>query len=378
MLKMSIALPLTIIAAIGIAQAPEGQPSAPTPRPGLRIFRVNQPAAAPAQAAPDAPAGQPAIPPAPAERSAPPAQTREGAARRTRAAPAPERSAATGRAETRTARTRDTSEKTDKTAKQATKPATTSSTQTAKKSATELELQRSADEATSAVSEFLASANKGVYSRAGAYLTPQVQKFYDGDAGIARGGLKAAMDELTREGDILRWTLKATVRGEGGRVNATIEYRSGQSERRTFDLLKIDGKWRIFFAPGVMPSGPAAALPSPAASSNAAASESAPVALAPLSAKPVSEYAITNPPDQTPVPAPAPPPVATPAPTPAPSPSPAVSLPEPAKPPPVSDAAKTPDNTPKPPDTAQTSKSALSDAPWQMQVAPGDIIKVKP
>jgi len=192
---------------------------------------------------------------------------------------------------------------------------------------------RNIDAATSAVGDFLKEGNNGYYSKAAAYLTPQLQKYFDSEISAPMGGLMSALDRITREGTI-RLVRYSNWRGRGelGRIDAEITFASGQAEKRAFDLMKIDGKWRL-----VIPVDGGGATPTTAA-------------------------------------APAPPPPAA---TPAPPPEAAEPQPTPARPATQPQSSAPASSTPKPveafakidaairAEADASTQSALSDAPWK-------------
>jgi hypothetical protein len=275
-------LVLLAVPVAALAQAPaQDAPRWRMPRFGSRSNE--QPAQpAPAQAAPaEAPAQLPPPPPV-AENT--PRPRREPRAEETKR---PQRPRPTPKAEEPKA--------TPKPSRKATEPEETPDLTTQK-----------IDAATSAVGDFLKEANNGFYSKAALYLTPQLQKYFDSEMSAPMGGLTAALDRVTREGTI-RLVRYSNWRGRGelGRIDAEITFASGQAEKRVFDLVKIDGKWRLQIpvdgggasptTPSAAPAPPAAtpAPPPPDASSPVATPErpSSPQASASSTPKPVEAFA---------------------------------------------------------------------------------------
>lgn len=227
------------------------------------------------------------------------------------------------------------------------------------------ELEQSADEVTSAVGEFLKAANDGLYTKAKGYLTPQLQKYFDSEISIPHGSMKTVFDNITRDGDIVRVRyLDVPVRGEGARVDAEISYGAGGTERRTFDLLKTDGKWRILLQTGAPGSAgasprPIQEVPRPAGAPGAgpAGSPAAGDGRSEMAegASPQPEPSTTGPAGGGTVPA---------------SPGPAAPSPADIK------GSASPGGLPK---SAATTAAAtvLADAPWRTRARSGDMIRPK-
>jgi hypothetical protein len=110
-----------------------------------------------------------------------------------------------------------------------------------------------ADEATSTVADFLLAAHEGNYSKAEEFLTPEVQKYFASELSAIYGSLKTVLDKITGDGTIAQVTYTGEGRGEGFRIYADIEYKSGQTSTRRFDLIKLKGDWKI-----ALPVGPGA------------------------------------------------------------------------------------------------------------------------
>ncbi len=145
------------------------------------------------------------------------------------------------------------------------------------------------DLATSAVGDFLRASNEGSYSKAATFLTPQMQKYFDSEASAPSGGLMPVLDSLTKDGTI-RFVKYATWRGrnEGGRLDANITYDLGTpakpnlvTERHTFDLQKVDGKWRIVLTLPLKPGAPQPVDPDAKPAEPEAKSAPAPAAVSP-------------------------------------------------------------------------------------------------
>jgi hypothetical protein len=108
------------------------------------------------------------------------------------------------------------------------------------------EMDKAADEATTAVAGLLRKANEGKYSEAFPYLTPELQKYFESEMSAINGSLKTVLDALTHGGDILSVTyVNATVRGEGVIVDAEMTFSGGQTEKRSFDVIKTKSGWKI-------------------------------------------------------------------------------------------------------------------------------------
>jgi hypothetical protein len=115
---------------------------------------------------------------------------------------------------------------------------------------------KAADDATTAVAGFLRAANAGKYSDAFAYLTPELQKYFQSEISAVNGSLKTVLDEVTRRGDILSVTyVNAAVLGEGAVIDAEITFGSGSPEKRSFDVIKLKpAGWKIILPVAPRPS----------------------------------------------------------------------------------------------------------------------------
>jgi hypothetical protein len=334
---------VALLPALAGAQFPVQQPAEqPQPDTGRRgFFGRRQPTPTPVAPVPVMPEEIVPQQPPPAERQQPAPTPRP---RRT---PAPERTPAR----------RDTSERRD------TKPESSDSkkpeeaakkAETAKKSPEDLAREKLAvavDKVTTTMANFLNAANKGLYEQAAGMLTPQFQKYFESEASVPTGGIKAALDAITHDGAIRRWQLTTSVRGEGARVQADIEYATGISERREFELLLINGDWKI-----ILPMGEAAKpkpLPSVPPSQRAKAPDTAPTVPTPPPVSPdLTPGAAASPLDALPV------------------------RPAAAGETTAAEASANPDGSGSKPVSAAggTTQSALSDAPWGTRVNPGDIL----
>ncbi|MBX7245246.1 MAG: hypothetical protein K1X53_07085 [Candidatus Sumerlaeaceae bacterium] len=241
-----------------------------------------------------------------------------------------------------------------------------------KKKNAEAELAQAVDKATTTVADFLNAANNGLYTQARDFLTPQMQRYLDSDASIPQGGLKGVLDQITGDGSIRGWALTARVRGEGGRVEAEIEYRSGETQKRDFDLIKTGTDWKIILPVSGAPkaggnggeshkaaAAPAKAVqvitpvPGPSADPQPKAETPAPNTAAPAAPQPVAQAPADT------APKPAVDPVAA-------------ALTNPAE-----SSAKEPEKPAAKGQVADKGKSALSDAPWQVDLRPGTTEKTK-
>lgn len=119
------------------------------------------------------------------------------------------------------------------------------------------------DAATSAVGDFLRKSNDGMYSEAEKMLTPHLRGYFKHEISAATGGLKAVADQITKDGRIrlVRYS-NWRGRGEGGRLDVEITYDLGTeqaprmvTEKRTFEVQKVDGKWYV-----IVPVVPGAAV----------------------------------------------------------------------------------------------------------------------
>lgn len=155
---------------------------------------------------------------------------------------------------------------------------------------------KAADEATTVVASFLKQANDGYYSKASDSLAPALQKYFSSEMSAVNGTAKTVFDELTANGTINMVTyINTTVRGEGAVVDAELGYADGRITRRSFDLIKIDGKWKIVLAVGAPAAAPVAASQAQAAATPApAAATPAPATGAPLTAEQAAAQAMTN------------------------------------------------------------------------------------
>jgi hypothetical protein len=154
---------------------------------------------------------------------------------------------------------------------------------------------KAADEATTVVASFLKQANDGYYSKAADSLSPAIQKYFESEMSAVNGTQKGVLDELTANGTITMVTyINTTVRGEGAVVEAELGYADGRTTRRSFDLIKIDDKWKIVLpvkgvanstaAPARKAAAAAAAVtpaPTPAAASAPAGAPATEVPLTP-------------------------------------------------------------------------------------------------
>lgn len=105
------------------------------------------------------------------------------------------------------------------------------------------------DKATTVVAEFLKLANNGYYSKANDKLAPSIKKYFESEIAAVNGTEKTVLDELTHNGNINMVTyVNTTVRGEGAVVEAELGYQDGTTQRRTFDLIKMDEDWKIVLA----------------------------------------------------------------------------------------------------------------------------------
>jgi len=135
------------------------------------------------------------------------------------------------------------------------------------------------------VAEFLKLANNGYYSKANEKLAPSIKKYFESEIAAVNGTEKTVLDELTHNGNINMVTyVNTTVRGEGAVVEAELGYQDGTTQRRTFDLIKMDDDWKIVLAvtkedvaahTNAAPTAPAA-TPAPAPAQGAV--QSAPAA----------------------------------------------------------------------------------------------------
>lgn len=149
--------------------------------------------------------------------------------------------------------------------------------------AAQKELIKAADQATTVVADFLKHAQNGAYSEAAELLTPETRSYFKSDLAAVFGNLKLVLDHITRGGDIRSVTYSSvSVRGEGAHVDAEISYRSGPSERRAFDLIKIQKEWKIALPVG--PQAQALVLTAPATTSTLPASPEEGVVARPMPA----------------------------------------------------------------------------------------------
>ncbi|MCX7719198.1 MAG: hypothetical protein N2111_12475 [Candidatus Sumerlaeaceae bacterium] len=338
-------LPALAGAQFPVQQPAEQQQPAETGRRGF--FRRNQPT--PVPAAPVTP--MPVMPEEIAPQQPPPAERAQPASTpRPRRTPAPERTPARRESVERRESKPETAEK--KTTDAEKKPEVTK--KTPEEQARE-KLAQAVDKVTTAMADFLNAANKGLYAQAASMLTPQFQKYFESEASLASGGIKAALDAITHDGAIRRWQLTTSVRGEGARVQADIEYATGISERREFELLQINGDWKI-----LMPMGEAAKpkpLPSIPPSQRAKAPDAAPAVPTPAPVSPdLTPGAPASPVDALPVRPGSPTETTT-----------TEAGPKLGGLAPVADTRLSANPN-------QTTPSAISDAPWGAKINPSDII----
>ena len=110
----------------------------------------------------------------------------------------------------------------------------------------ELQKVKDIDDVTTVVAKFIEAANGGDYDKANQYLSPATRKYFDSESSAIYGTRSSVLNDLTGHWSLTLATyLNIMVQGQGAQVQTELKYKDGRSVQRNFDLIKVEGEWKI-------------------------------------------------------------------------------------------------------------------------------------